>query len=147
MQNTQNIQNFEMNTNRRQKNFFENFDLWGAVHYYAFKSRWTYPNLFFFYFNYEGIVDEEFQTKALAPILTTLRDSKIKTDGMWGYLSLLVKRKNGIKLNEFLSKTEYYNHANSTPCDQDALPDFSSEIKVIFNYFLNNLNFLTLEKS
>jgi hypothetical protein len=114
------------------KNLFEQFDNWTKIHYYAFKLRQEYPNLFFHYFNYDGIVDDSFSRKEMELILTTLKNFKNCIDGMYGFLSLLVKNKNGITIFKKINTSAFLEHSISVPCIQDAKPTILKEINVIY---------------
>lgn len=124
----------ELKNERGQKNLFEEFDEWTKLHYYAFKLRKLYPNLFFHYFNSEGVIKDSFTMEERKTILTNLKKFKNSMNGMCGYLSLLLKNKNGILTYKMLNNSEFYDHSISTPCIQDASSKFSEEIHVSFKF-------------
>jgi len=120
----------ELKNERLIKNFFSDFDEWSKLHYYAFKLRKIYPNLFFHYFNFEGIINDTFTSEERKALLTNIKKFKNSINGMSGYLSLLLKNKNGILIYKMLNNSEFYDHSISTPCIQDASSKFSEEIHV-----------------
>jgi hypothetical protein len=110
-------------------NYFENYDLWTKFHYFAFKYRKIYPNLFFHYFNYTGRITNNFNKSDINQILKTIRKYYDKCDGMWGFISIQLQHKNGITLYKYVSESEFNNSLISLPCLQDAKP-YSEELKV-----------------
>jgi hypothetical protein len=110
-------------------NYFENFDLWTKAHYFAFKYRKTYPNLFFYYFSINGKINQYFDIEDNKLILKTLRTFQNKCNGLWGYISSQLKNKNGNILYKYVSESEFCNSSCSIPCIQDAKP-YSDELAV-----------------
>ncbi len=129
----------ELKNERRSKNFFEEYDEWSKLHYYAFKLRKVYPNLFFHYFNYEGVIKDSFTMEERKTILTYLKKFKNNMNGLCGFLSLLLKNKNGILTYKMLNNSEFYDHSISTPCIQDASSRFSEEIHVSSKSYKNKI--------
>ena len=123
----------EEETNKRSNNLFENFTTWTKIHYYAFKNRHLYPNLFFHYFSLNGIVDDNFSQSEISTTLTNLRKYKKNINGLWGYLSTMLKNKNGIIVFKEINNSSFYEHSISLPCIQDG-EAFSPEIKVSKNF-------------
>ena len=108
---------------------FSEFDTWNAIHYFAFKHRKKYPNLFFCYFSHTGRVIEEFSTKDKSSIISLLQEYKQKLNGHWGFLSLFTSNKSGFEVYNFFSKTEFFNSNISQLIFQDAIP-VNEETKV-----------------
>jgi hypothetical protein len=114
----------------RLKNLFKDFDDWSKFHYFAMKNRAQYPNLFFYYFPYDGYLKEHMNREEIGIILTALKKHKNEIKGMWGFLSILLENKNGIRLYEWLSNSEYFDSSLSMPCKQEGKPDFSKTVMV-----------------
>jgi hypothetical protein len=109
---------------------FQDFDRWTKIHYYAFKLRNTYKNLFFHYFSASGILQEVFSTGQMKELITLIKKYGKNLNGMWGFLSLAFHDKNGVAIFKAISGSAFYNHQCSVTCFQDGDPSFCKEIKV-----------------
>jgi hypothetical protein len=123
------------NTQHEVIDLFQDFNRWTKIHYYAFKLRKDYPNLFFHYFSPSGKVEEAFSKPDVKELLTTIRQFGKNMNGMWGFLSLALPNKNGIAVYKMISGSEFFNHSFSVACTQNGDPSFSNEINV--SIFLN----------
>ena len=123
------ITEFEI-SQEKQTNLFEEFSKWSKIHYYAFKYRQIYPNLFFHYFGSNGQIEETFSKKDIQAILTTTKKYGKDVNGLWGYLSVLLENKNGICVYKMISSWVTFNHCYSVGCIQNGDLSFSNEIKV-----------------
>lgn len=135
------INEIEMSRAETGTNYFENFDLWTKMDYYAFKYRLTYPNLFFHHFSKTGIVTEDFSKSDINEILTALRQLKNKLNGLWGYLSCLMDNKAGLAVYKFIANSEFFGPSTNLPCIQDALP-YDEKIEVSLK--VNEIYFKTI---
>ena len=111
-------------------NFFLDFNLWTKVHYYAFKLRKSFPNLFFYYFSKEGIVSENFSEKEIKEYMRLMRIYKNQINGLWGVASLLFENKTGMVLYKMMNKTSFLNSNSSVGCIQNANIKIIEEFKV-----------------
>jgi hypothetical protein len=109
---------------------FHDFDRWTIIHYYAFKQRNKYRNLFYHYFSASGIIDEIFSTEDMKELIHLIKKYGKNLNGMWGFLSLVFLNKNGISIYKAVNKSHFYNHLCSASCYQDGDPSFSKKIKV-----------------
>jgi hypothetical protein len=109
--------------------WFLNFHLWTTTHYFAFKNRKRYPNMFFFYFSQDGRIDPILTKKDINLFINYTRAEKRHLSGMWGYLSLKFNEKSGLSLYKYILSTEYMRPEYNFPLYQDALP-YSAEISV-----------------
>jgi hypothetical protein len=114
-------------TDEEEVNQFDSiyFPEWNKLKYFALKKREIYPNLFFYYFNFNGIITKNLSKddkKKLISFLTNSNSSKIKYNGLWGFVSLYFENKNGIEIFNSISKLEIFNSGISIPCIQDGKP-------------------------
>lgn len=115
------------------ENQFEtaNFENWDKIRYFAFMNRRKYPNLFFYYFNYEGKLNKEFTSQEKNKILSLVSKDPKLYNGLWGYFSLNFKDKNGLEIYKFFSKLQIFSCSNSLPCIQDGKP-YNDKLKVFY---------------
>lgn len=119
-------------------NYFQDFSLWTKIHYYAFLNRKQYPNLFFFYFPYSGILIEGLIQNERNAILTFMKENKQMINGLWGYLSLILQNKNGLEVYSIISKSQFFEASISYPCIQNKLWDHPGIIKDKANNIFND---------
>lgn len=103
--------------------YFTQFNLWTPIHYFAFKHRLSYLNLFTFYFPIKGtlisnITDDERQT-----LFSFISLHKENINGFWGFLSQLIPNKNGLEIYDYISHTEFFEMEICVPCYYDATMD------------------------
>jgi hypothetical protein len=103
--------------------YFTQFNLWTPIHYFAFKHRLSYLNLFTFYFPIKGtlisnITDDERQT-----LFSFISLHKDNINGFWGFLSQLIPNKNGLEIYDYISHTEFFEMEICVPCYYDATMD------------------------
>lgn len=115
-----------------EENQFDKYNLekWDKVKYFAFKKRNKYPNLFFYYFNEQGIVNKEFSDFEKNKIKNIITNNSKKYNGLFGYFSLMFTFKCGLEIFKFISKLEIFSASISFPCIQEGKP-FNEEIRVI----------------
>ncbi len=130
----------------REINFFNNFDLWTKLHYYAFKLRRTYPNLFFYFFSREGIIIENFSTKEINDFMRIMRLYRNEINGLWGIASLIFENKNGQTLFKMMNNTSFLNCSTSLGCIQDADISKIGEFKVKLEIKIWRENYLKISK-
>jgi hypothetical protein len=110
-------------------NLFSDFSIWNKLHYFSFKHRKTYPNLFFFYFSYNGQLTEDLSSLDKTNVLNAIREYKHKINGSWGFLSLFTTDKNGLETYKYFCQTEHMTKNISLMIIQD-IPPFNDHIKV-----------------
>ncbi len=119
-----------INENGIQEQFeIENIKKWDKIRYFAFKNRKKYPNLFFYYFNQDGILDNQFSSADKKKIFSIVSKTPKLFNGLWGYFSLIFNQKNGLEIYKFFSKMQIFSTSNSIPCFQDGKP-YDDQIKV-----------------
>jgi hypothetical protein len=111
-------------------NLFNNFNLWTKIHYYAFKLRRTYPNLFFYFFSRDGVVVEKFSTKEVYDFMRIMRVYRKEINGLWGVASLIFENKNGQTFFKMMNNTSFFNSSTSLGCVQDGDLTKIKEFKV-----------------
>jgi hypothetical protein len=111
--------------------WFINFNLWTTNHYFAFKNRNKYPNMFFFYFSKQGTVVPNLSKKEIKLFINYSRAERRNISGMWGFISLKFSDKSGLALYKAIAKTDYMRPEYSFPCYQMASP-FSKELEVFY---------------
>jgi hypothetical protein len=95
----------------------DNLEKWDKIRYFSFKNRRRYPNLFFYYFNYEGKLNKEFSNQEKNKLLSTVSKDPKLYNGLWGFFSLNFNNKNGLEIYKFFSKLQLFSCSNSLPCD------------------------------
>ena len=125
--NNKNIENYKIQENEEEKiNQFDPiyFPKWEKLKYFALKNREKFPNLFFYFFNYKGIITKNFSKEDIKKLISFLTsnsnsNSSKKYNGLWGFVSLYFENKNGIEIFKYISKLEIFNSGFSVPCVQD----------------------------
>ncbi len=113
------------------KDYFEDFSLWNKLHFYSFIYRRVYPNMFFYFFSINGKVREDDLSKSeVNKILELQKKYGKKLNGMWGFISTILKNRNGLSTYLSFSKLDYISEI-SVPLFQDVKEFFDKDINVI----------------
>ena len=111
-------------------NYFNDFSLWNKFHFFAFKYRKQYPNMFFYYFSHDGKLNlDDLNKNEVSKILELKKQYNSKLNGMWGFISTIFNHRNGLTLYKLFSKSEFMANIN-VPLFQDVTSFCDKEINI-----------------